>query len=64
MTIKQIRLVAQMWERNNCKLLEQSRGSPREFYRGYMVACQSIQDLINGKLDGALKEAHAASKKK
>jgi hypothetical protein len=64
MTIKQVRLVAQMWERNNGKLLDQSHGSQQAYYQGFVAACLSIQDLIDGKRNGALKEAYKESKKK
>lgn len=60
MKCKDVRKVAEMWERNNAYLLKQSRGSKREYYRGFMAACQAFQDLIDGKRDGAQKVAEAA----
>ena len=60
MKVKDVRKVAKMWERNNTNALKLSRGSKREFYRGFICACQAFQDLIDGKRDGALKSAEAA----
>jgi hypothetical protein len=48
--VTDIRKVAEVWEKSNKGLLEQSRGSKREYYRGFMAACQSIQDLIDGQI--------------
>jgi hypothetical protein len=48
--VTDIRKVAEKWEKNNRGLLEESRGSKREFFWGFMVACRSIQDLIDGKI--------------
>jgi hypothetical protein len=38
--------------------MKEMRGSPREFYRGFSSACLSFQDLIDGKIDGAIEGAN------
>jgi hypothetical protein len=46
-----------MWELNNGKLVNQSRGTQREYYRGFLSACISVQNLIDGKFVGAVEVA-------
>jgi len=48
MTVKQIRKIASIWAVNNGKLVEKSKGSAREQYRGFMMACYAVCDLIDG----------------
>jgi hypothetical protein len=53
MTVKQIRKIAATWAVNNGKLVEKSKGSAREQYRGFMMACYAVCDLIDGNMKWA-----------
>jgi hypothetical protein len=48
MTVKQVRKIAATWAENNGKLVEKSKGTAREQYRGFMMACYAVCDLIDG----------------
>ena len=58
MTVKEVRQTAQRWADNNRKLMDQSRGTQKEQYRGFMMGCYAICDLIDGKTILAKALAH------